>query len=123
MVNPGDFNSLPLNGYDKEMLSDAYNTVTALSLWDWLKQDSIPGEGGFMFSQASEVQKISDTMKYTGHSGASFGYVMRIMEVIAKNGWDVYAKEVNNSVCPCHRAQNKTGWCGVAGGGVPACDH
>ena len=25
--------------------------------------------------------------------------------------------------CSCHRAQGKEGWCGVAGFGVPACDH
>lgn len=25
--------------------------------------------------------------------------------------------------CPCHRAQKKEGWCGVAGFGVPACEH
>lgn len=25
--------------------------------------------------------------------------------------------------CPCRAAQGLDGWCGVAGGGVPACDH
>lgn len=25
--------------------------------------------------------------------------------------------------CPCHMQKNLPGWCGVAGGGVPACDH
>jgi len=25
--------------------------------------------------------------------------------------------------CACHLLANKPGWCGVAGGGVPACDH
>ncbi len=27
------------------------------------------------------------------------------------------------STCPCYRAQGRVGWCGVAGGGVPACEH
>ena len=27
------------------------------------------------------------------------------------------------TTCPCHRLKGKTGWCGVAGFGVPACDH
>lgn len=27
------------------------------------------------------------------------------------------------SQCFCHKASGKPGWCGVAGGGVPACDH
>jgi hypothetical protein len=25
--------------------------------------------------------------------------------------------------CGCHMAKGLEGWCGVAGGGVPACDH
>lgn len=29
-----------------------------------------------------------------------------------------------NGACPCRRAQGHTsGWCGVAGGGVPGCEH
>ena len=32
-------------------------------------------------------------------------------------------KEYLVNQCPCHRGTNKPGWCGVAGGGVPACDH
>lgn len=32
--------------------------------------------------------------------------------------------EKKGSVCPCRAAAGHTeGWCGVAGGGVPACDH
>ena len=29
----------------------------------------------------------------------------------------------DESQCFCHKASGKPGWCGVAGGGVPACDH
>ena len=25
--------------------------------------------------------------------------------------------------CFCHKIKGLKGWCGVAGGGVPACDH
>lgn len=32
-------------------------------------------------------------------------------------------KEYLGNQCPCHREKNLPGWCGVAGGGVPACDH
>ena len=32
--------------------------------------------------------------------------------------------EKKGSVCPCRAAKGHVeGWCGVAGGGVPACDH
>jgi len=27
------------------------------------------------------------------------------------------------SQCFCHKKKGLPGWCGVAGGGVPACDH
>ena len=27
------------------------------------------------------------------------------------------------SQCLCHKYKGLPGWCGVAGGGVPACDH
>ena len=29
---------------------------------------------------------------YPGHSGGSYGYTMRVLEFIAKEGWDAYAK-------------------------------
>jgi hypothetical protein len=91
----------------------------------------MPGEGGFMFSQHPMIGAISSYMKYEGHSGASYAMTMRQMEFIAKNGWDSYLAqtagkqvEPKNTACPCRAAQGYTsGWCGVAGGGVPGCDH
>jgi hypothetical protein len=47
---------------------------------------------GFMFSDAPELRDIDLHMKYDGHSGASYGWTMRNMEHIAKNGWDSYVK-------------------------------
>jgi hypothetical protein len=46
-----------------------------------------------MFSSAPEVSRISAKIAelgYHGHSGASFGFTMRAMEYIAKNGLDMY---------------------------------
>ena len=117
-IKPGDFNSLPIDPYFKEMLTEAYKIITELNLWDWLKNPNIPGENGFMFSQYPEVSQICEKMKI-GHSGSSFGFTMRTMETIAKNGWNYYT-----NTCPCRLAIGIIGgWCGVAGGGVPACDH
>lgn len=120
-IKPGDFNSLPLDSLSKEMLNDAYIVVTDLKLWDWLTVH----HNSFMFSSSTEVQRIIQTMKFTGHSGSSFGFTMRAMEVIAKNGWDSYVdKIIDSNTCHCRRAKGlRGGWCGVAGGGVPACDH
>jgi hypothetical protein len=123
-IKPGDFNSLPLDSLSKEMLSDAYTVVTSLNLWDWLSNPTVP-HNSFMFSNSTEVQQIIQTMKFTGHSGSSFGFTMRAMEFIAKKGWNSYVDNIiDSSTCPCRRAKGLCGgWCGVAGGGVPGCDH
>jgi hypothetical protein len=47
---------------------------------------------GFMFNDAPELREIDLYMKYDGHSGSSYGWTMRNMEHIAKNGWDSYVK-------------------------------
>ncbi len=96
MTTPGDFTGLPIDNLDKMMLDDAYKTLTSLELWDWLKQDSVPGNNGFMFSAHPQIADITNAMTYGGHSGASFGLTMRTMEFIAKKGWDKYVEEVNN---------------------------
>ena len=44
------------------------------------------------------TQAVSDG--YGGHSGASFGMTMRILERIAKDGWDAYAKRMLKNYGP-----------------------
>ena len=117
------------NVYDKndvEMLRDAYDAITQCNLWDWMRTYE-PEEGrGFMFSRDPNLDAINDAMKYTGHSGASYALVMRQMQAIAKaGGWEPFkARVLRERPCPCRLAKGyKTGWCGVAGGGVPGCDH
>lgn len=93
----GDFNSLPISKWEKDMLQDAYDTITSLKLWDWMRKDSTPGENGFMFSRCSELDKITNTMKYNGHSGSSFALTMRAMETIAKQGWSHYVSQAKTT--------------------------
>jgi hypothetical protein len=126
MTTRGDF-SFVKSAWDREMLEDAFQAVTRADAWELLKRPDIPGERGFMFSQNSEIDAISSFLAYQGHSGSSYAMIMRQMEFIAKNGWEIYV--VKNSpprvsACPCRAAKGFTsGWCGVAGGGVPGCDH
>jgi cation transport regulator ChaC len=43
----------------------------------------------YMFNNDNELQRIYNKIEelgYNGHSGASFGYIMRHMQFIAKNG-------------------------------------
>ena len=114
------------------MLADAYQAITACDLWDWMRVFRPKDGEGFMFANHPNLDRINEEMKYQGHSGASYGWTMRQMESIAKRGWDEHkslvlrkrAEERKGNPCPCRRLKGYTdGWCGVAGGGVPACDH
>ena len=193
-ISEGDFKSLKLSDWDRTMLEDAYQAVTKANKWGFLRRTDVPGDGGFMFTNWPSMRDIETFMTYEGHSGASYGMTMRVMEFIAKHGWDAYVEKVgrneppvaptivaaanntSNSLtnfanamekdpvarslipdldqqiagvrkyveavedakkdpstwkksagfpypCPCHMAQGKEGWCGVAGFGVPACEH
>jgi ubiquitin len=53
--------------------------------WEYLSKYSPPSGQGFMFSDDSIVNEIGRHMT-VGHSGTSYGYTMRHLEFIAKNG-------------------------------------
>jgi hypothetical protein len=115
--------------HDAEMLADADNAITECDLWEWLKNYEPEGGKGFMFSQHPNLTRINTAMKYGGHSGASYGWTMRTMEQIAKGLLTVPTKEKAETpsnfpyTCMCMSKKGLTGWCGVAGGGVPGCEH
>ena len=124
-IPKGDFSKLPGIDFEKQYLQDAYDAVTTAEAWDWMASPSNPGKDGFMLSSDPEVAKIKGYMKrLMDHSGGSFGCTMRVIEMIAKKGWDAYVDSVLfPPTCRCRRAKGLTGWCGVAGGGVPGCEH
>lgn len=81
---------------DKEMFTDAYNSVAKVNGgWAYLKDPDAVGEGGFMFSasvsrpniRAEIDNEINKTESGQGHSGCSYALTMRAMEYIAKRGW------------------------------------
>ena len=53
--------------------------------WEYMSSYSPPSGTGFMFSDDPIVNEIGRYMKI-GHSGTSYGYTMRHLEFIAKNG-------------------------------------
>jgi hypothetical protein len=81
---------------DKEMFTDAYNSVSKVNGgWVYLRDPDAVGEGGFMFSthvsrpdiRAEIDNELFKTESGGGHSGCSYGLTMRAMESIAKRGW------------------------------------
>jgi hypothetical protein len=99
-ISEGDFKSLKLDDWSREMLEDAYKAVTKANRWAFLRRPDVPGPKGFMFSNWAEVKDIDTYMEYGGHSGSSYGMVMRVMEYIAKNGWDTYVESVGRKHTP-----------------------
>ena len=95
-MSAGDFTLTKFDAHSQEMLTDAYKAITKLELWDTMKED--PGDGGFMFSNHEFIKKISSAMEYTGHSGASFGCTMRIMQQLALEGWDTFLANMKKEV-------------------------
>lgn len=74
----------------RTMYSTAFDAITQLELWPFMRNFS---RESFMFSSSPEVLRIFNRISqlgYDGHSGASFGFTMRAMEYIAKNGLDMY---------------------------------
>lgn len=69
-------------------LKDMADTVTRLELWEWFRTESPPEGQGYMFWGHDNVNKISSGLDDNRHSGATFGYAMRCMQCIAKNGFD-----------------------------------
>ena len=94
MASPGDFTYLPV--LNKSILKDMYDTITQLDLWNSLDSPKL-------------IEKYKN-----------FPECMKVMKRIHDNGWKWY---VTQNTCYCRRQRGLIGWCGIAGGGVPACDH
>lgn len=81
------------NIYTREMLVNAWKSITQLNLWNYMKKNN----NSFMFTDDIEVKMISDRMEelgYSGHSGYSFGWTMRQMQFIARYGELEYVKMI-----------------------------
>lgn len=81
---PGEFKYIN-SPHSREMLQNAYNAITQTETWGFIKKDI----DSFMCSDSPEVWIITKKMVelgYDAHSGFSFGWTMRQMQFIAKNG-------------------------------------
>jgi hypothetical protein len=117
--------------HESKMLQIAFDAITKHELWKWLAEYTPHANEGFMFSSHPNLDILSKEMEPASHSGTSWAWTMRVMQNIAKcGGWDAYIQEVESKwpperpVCFCRSKQGrKVGWCGVAGFGVPGCEH
>ena len=92
-----------LNANDRIMYETALTAITQLELWDFMKNFS--GES-FMFSNQPEVSQIYakiEQLGYSGHSGASFGLILRTMQFIANNSFEEFRL---NYIANCNNQNN-----------------
>lgn len=74
------------SGMETELFA-LYLLITKYKLWDEVKKG--PGENGFMFSHLPKLDEVityHPVNRHMGHSGASYGWAMRVMERIANDG-------------------------------------
>ena len=70
---------------EREMLTSAYNVITRMEMWDFLKRYKVDPNKGFMFDNNDVIGRIMLNIAndYDNHSGSSMAYTMRVMEKIA----------------------------------------
>lgn len=94
-IGDGSFDYM--NDHIVPYLVNAHWAITECELWDWLRTYEPPIDKGFMFSTTQERERIDAKMREQdiagGHSGSSYGFTMRVMEYIAKNGYENYKEE------------------------------
>ena len=90
-----NFNFIP-DAHTRGLVSNGYQVVSQLELWDWMKEFNPAPDEGFMWTTHPNVYRISEKMETLpnppGHSGSSFAFTMRTLEFIAKHGLDEYKK-------------------------------
>jgi hypothetical protein len=89
-IIPGKFEYIA-DVYERLMLSNAWQAITMTETWNFVRE---PIES-FMMSNDNRIWIITAKMGelgYNGHSGCSFGWTMRQMQYIARNGEENYKK-------------------------------
>jgi len=78
--------------FTKEFLKSAHRAISLCELWDWMRIYEPQADRGFMWSKTPELDRLNQQMFKdpinSEHSGSSYGFIMRQMEYIAKNGYE-----------------------------------
>ena len=102
MTTPGDFSFMRKDDDSFSQLwadscTAAYKVCTEENLWPFFKNISPPENKGYTWwgkddPNYDEWKRVSKVLAKidNGHSGASWGCLMRSLGCIAKEGWDKY---------------------------------
>lgn len=90
-INNNDLFNFIVDQSTKEFLQSAHRAITNCEMWDWIRINNITS---FMYEDGPEMRKFINEMQKDNindnHSGSSYGFIMREIEYIAKNGYDKY---------------------------------
>lgn len=91
-ITDAEFNTIT-DEHNRFMLKNAHQAITLTEQWGFMRTFSDPS---FMFSNSPTLSTITNKMSqlgYDGHSGCSFGWTMRQMEFLAKNGKQAFLQQ------------------------------
>ena len=92
-ITDAEFNIIP-DEHSRFMLKNAHQAITLTESWGYMRTFS--SNQSFMFSNSPTISTITKKMSqlgYDGHSGSSFGWTMRQMEFLAKNGKQAFLRQ------------------------------
>ena len=93
----GEFDFIQSNS-ERAFLKSAHKAISTCELWEWLRIYIPHEDKGFMWSSSPELDQINNELwkdqLNANHSGSSHGRIMRVMEYIAKNGYDCYKHQI-----------------------------
>ena len=95
ILGPGQFEYIN-NKHEREMYVNAWQAITLTENWDFVKADI----ESFMWSENPKIDIIGSKMSELGyhcHSGSSFGFIMRKMQYIARNGEKKFKEDYSKS--------------------------
>ncbi len=98
-ITHAEFNTIP-DEHSRFMLKNAHQAITLTESWGYMRtfssNSSNSSNQSFMFSNSPTLSTITNKMSqlgYDGHSGSSFGWTMRQMEFLAKNGKQAFLRQ------------------------------
>lgn len=74
--------------HERNMYLSAYNTITQMEMWEFMKTYNPPENSGFMFDSNPTVMSIMSKVSENynnNHSGFTMACTMRKMQQIAQN--------------------------------------
>jgi hypothetical protein len=106
--------------WKNDMIKDGIISVIKASnelgidMWAYMSEYSPPANQGFMYSDDAKIRIIGQKME-TGHSGTSYGWIMRYLEHLAKNGPFIKERQIRtwlsteiNEIKTCAICQDTT---------------